>query len=230
MKVLIVDDEPDVIEVVNLCFNLRWPDADVVSAANGEEALRSVEHDKPDLVLLDIMLPDSDGFELCKEIRRFSDVPIVMLTARAGEVDKVRGLEMGADDYVTKPFSHLELLARVRAVLRRYESQLPAVGEVFESGDLRIDFASRTVSVRGRPVRLTPTEYSLLYHLTRNAGRVLPHHTLLAKVWGREYADEIDYLKVYVRRLRQKLEGDPETTGHIVSERGVGYKFVAAAA
>jgi len=227
MKVLIVDDEPDVIEVVNLCFNLRWPEADVVSATTGEGGLRLVEDEKPDLILLDIMLPDTDGFQLCQEIRRFSDVPIVMLTARAGEVDKVRGLEMGADDYVTKPFSHLELLARVRAVLRRYESQLPAIGEVFESGDLRIDFASRSVTIRGRPVRLTPTEYSLLYHLTRNSGRVLPHHTLLAKVWGREYADEIDYLKVYVRRLRQKLEDDPETTGRIVSERGVGYKFVA---
>ena len=229
MKVLIIDDEPDVIEVVNLCFSLRWPEAELISAGNGELGLALVEQQKPDLILLDIMLPDTDGFAICQEIRRFSDVPIVMLSARAGEVDKVRGLEMGADDYVTKPFSHLELLARVRAVLRRYESQLPAVGEVFESGDLTIDFASRSVTIRGRAVRLTPTEYSLLYHLARNAGRVLPHHTLLAKVWGREYADEIDYLKVYVRRLRQKLEDDPETTGRIVSERGVGYKFVAVA-
>src|SRR3970282_1058013 len=159
MKVLIVDDEPDVIEVVNLCSNLRWPEADVVSATTGEGGLLLGEYEKPDLILLDIMLPDTDGFQLCQEIRRFSDVPIVMLTARAGEVDKVRGLEMGADDYITKPFSHLELLARVRAVLRRYESQLPAIGEVFESGDLRIDFASRSVTIRGRPGRLTPTAY-----------------------------------------------------------------------
>jgi two-component system KDP operon response regulator KdpE len=155
-------------------------------------------------------------------------VPIVMLSARDSEVDKVRGLEMGADDYITKPFSHLELLARVRAVVRRYQNQMPSVGEVFESGNLRIDYASRTVSVNGDQVRLTPTEYSLLFHLSRNAGRVLPHQTLLAKVWGREYTDEIDYLKVYIRRLRQKLEGDPEMVGRIVSERGVGYKFVAA--
>jgi DNA-binding response OmpR family regulator len=152
----------------------------------------------------------------------------VMLSARDSEVDKVRGLEMGADDYITKPFSHLELLARVRAVVRRYQNQMPSVGEVFESGNLRIDYASRTVSVSGDQVRLTPTEYSLLFHLSRNAGRVLPHQTLLAKVWGREYTDEIDYLKVYIRRLRQKLEGDPEMIGRIVSERGVGYKFVAA--
>ncbi|MFQ5473070.1 MAG: response regulator transcription factor [Dehalococcoidia bacterium] len=228
MKVLIVDDEPEITEVVNLCFGLRWPDAHVISASNAEDALRAIEDQMPDLVLLDIVLPGMDGFSLCKEVRTFSDVPIVMLSARDAEVDKVRGLEMGADDYITKPFSHLELLARVRAVLRRYENQLPALGEVFESGGLRIDYASRTVTVDGEVVRLTPTEYSLLFHLTRNTGRVLPHHTLLAKVWGREYTDEIDYLKVYVRRLRQKLEGDPETIGEIVSERGVGYKFVAA--
>jgi len=228
MKVLVVDDEPDVIEVVNLCFSLRWPEADVIAAERGEQALTLVEQRQPDLILLDIMLPDMDGFQICQEIRRFSDVPIVMLTARDGEVNKVRGLEMGADDYITKPFSHLELLARVRAVLRRYQNQPPEVGEVFESGDLRIDYASRTVTLQGIPVKLTPTEYTLLYHLTRNAGRVLPHQTLLGKVWGREYVEEIDYLKVYVRRLRNKLSGDPETIGNIVSERGVGYKFVHA--
>ena len=228
MKVLVVDDEPDVVEVVNLCFGLRWPDADVIAATTAEEALNCIEQQRPDLVLLDIVLPGMDGFRLCQEIRRFSDVAIVMLSARDAEVDKVRGLEMGADDYITKPFSHLELLARVRAVLRRYQNQLPALGETFESGDLVIDYSSRQVTVGGQPVRLTPTEYSLLFHLTRNAGRVLPHHTLLAKVWGRDYTDEIDYLKVYIRRLRQKLEGDPETVGSIVSERGVGYKFVAA--
>jgi DNA-binding response OmpR family regulator len=228
MKVLVVDDESEITEVVNLCFGLRWPEADVESAGDAEGGLKLIEQDPPDLVLLDINLPGMDGFEACQEIRRICDVPIVMVSARDNEVDKVRGLEMGADDYITKPFSHLELLARVRAVLRRYQSQLPTVGEVFESGDLRIDFASRTVTVRGELVRLTPTEYSLLFHLTRNVGRVLPHHTLLAKVWGREYTDEIDYLKVYIRRLRQKLEGDPETVGRIISERGVGYKFIGA--
>jgi len=228
MKVLVVDDESEITEVVNLCFGLRWPDADVEAAADAEAGLKLIEQDPPDLVLLDINLPGMDGFEACQEIRRICDVPIVMVSARDNEVDKVRGLEMGADDYITKPFSHLELLARVRAVLRRYQSTLPTVGEVFEAGDLRIDFASRSVTVHGEAVRLTPTEYSLLFHLTRNAGRVLPHHTLLAKVWGREYTDEIDYLKVYIRRLRQKLEGDPDTVGRIISERGVGYKFVGS--
>ncbi len=228
MKVLVVDDEPDVIEVIGLCFSLRWPEADVIAATNGAGALRLVEEERPDLILLDLMLPDMDGFRVCQEVRRFSDVPIVMLTARETEVDKVRGLEMGADDYITKPFSHLELLARVRAVLRRYQSQLPVVSEVFQSGDLRIDYAARSVSVKGVPVHLTPTEYSLLFHLTRNAGRVLTHSALLAQVWGHEYVDEIDYLKVYIRRLRQKLDGNPETMGCIVSERGVGYKFLPA--
>jgi two-component system KDP operon response regulator KdpE len=228
MKILVVDDEPDIVEVVNLCFSLRWPEADVMATGTGEEALKLIEQDRPDFILLDINLPGIDGFQVCQEVRSFTDVPIVMLSARDSEVDKVRGLEMGADDYITKPFSHLELLARVRAVVRRYQAQMPSVGEVFESGSLKIDYASRTVTVNGNQVRLTPTEYSLLFHLSRNAGRVLPHQTLLAKVWGREYTDEIDYLKVYIRRLRQKLEGDSETIGHIVSERGVGYKFVAA--
>ncbi|MDP2948361.1 MAG: response regulator transcription factor [Chloroflexota bacterium] len=228
MKILVVDDEPDVIEVVRLCFNLRWPEAEVLAAATGEEALAAVESQSPDLVLLDIMLPGMDGFEVCQEVRRFSDVPIIMLTARDAEVERVRGLEMGADDYITKPFSHLELLARSRAVLRRYQNQPPAVGEMFEAGNLQVDYASRRVIVGGKPVKLTPIEYGLLYHLTRNAGRVLPHRTLLAKVWGREYENELDYLKVYVRRLRHKLEEDPGAEVCIESERGVGYRLVPA--
>ena len=230
MKVLVVDDEPEVIEVVNLCFHLRWPEAEVIAAETGEEALTAVESQAPDLVLLDIMLPDKDGFQVCEELRRFSDVPIIMLTARDAEVERVRGLELGADDYITKPFSHLELLARSRAVLRRYQSQPPAVGEVFEAGNLQIDYASRRVSLGGKPVKLTPIEYGLLYHLTRNAGRVLPHRTLLAMVWGREYVDQLDYLKVYVRRLRNKLSEEPGSNVSIESERGVGYRLVADAA
>src|SRR2546427_7630623 len=186
MKVLVIDDEPDVMEVVNLCFSLRWPEADVTSAKDAEEGLKYLEKDPPDIILLDIVLPGMDGFQLCQEVRRISDVPIVMLSARDGEVDKVRGLEMGADDYITKPFSHLELLARVRAVLRRYQNQLPALGEMFESGDLRVDYASRHVTVKGRNVALPPNEDSLLFHLTRNAGRVLPHQTLVAQGLGPE--------------------------------------------
>jgi two-component system KDP operon response regulator KdpE len=227
MRVLAVDDEPEVIEVVRLCFNLRWPEAEVISASTGEEALAAIEGQAPDLVLLDIMLPDIDGFEVCQEVRRFSDVPIIMLTARDAEVERVRGLETGADDYITKPFSHLELLARSRAVLRRYQNQPPAVGETYEAGNFQMDYGTRRVTVGGEQVRLTPIEYGLLYHLTRNAGRVLPHRTLLAKVWGREYTSELDYLKVYIRRLRHKLGEEMGATISIESERGVGYRLVS---
>jgi two-component system KDP operon response regulator KdpE len=226
MRILAVDDEPEVIDVVRLCFNLRWPEAEVISAGTGHEALTAIEEQAPDLVLLDIMLPDMDGFEVCEEARRFSDVPIIMLTARDAEVERVRGLEMGADDYITKPFSHLELLARSRAVLRRYQSQPPAEGEAFEAGNFQIDYGTRRVTVEGEQVRLTPIEYGLLYHLTRNAGRVLPHRTLLAKVWGREYTNELDYLKVYIRRLRHKLGEEMNAAIAIESERGVGYRLV----
>jgi DNA-binding response OmpR family regulator len=226
MRILAVDDEPEVIEVVKLCFHLRWPEAEVIAATTGQEALTAIEGQAPDLVLLDIMLPDIDGFEVCEEVRRFSDVPIIMLTARDAEVERVRGLEMGADDYITKPFSHLELLARSRAVLRRYQNQPPAVGETFQSGNFQMDYATRRVTVEDKQVRLTPIEYGLLYHLTRNAGRVLPHRTLLAKVWGHEYTSELEYLKVYIRRLRNKLCEEMGATISIESERGVGYRLV----
>jgi two-component system KDP operon response regulator KdpE len=226
MRILAVDDEPEVVDVVRLCFNLRWPEAEVIAAGTGQEALAAVEEQAPDLVLLDIMLPDMDGFEVCEEVRRFSDVPIIMLTARDAEVERVRGLEMGADDYVTKPFSHLELLARSRAVLRRYQNQPPAVGETYEAGNFQMDYGTRRVTVGDKQVRLTPIEYGLLYHLTRNAGRVLPHRTLLAKVWGREYTSELDYLKVYIRRLRHKLGEEVDANIAIESERGVGYRLV----
>src|SRR3989304_3704172 len=159
MKVLVVDDEPDVMEVVNLCFGLRWPDAEVFSVKDAEEGLKHLEQQPPDIILLDIVLPGMDGFQLGQELRRISDVPIVMLSARDGEVDKVKGLEMGADDYITKPFGHLQLRAGGRAAPRRYRNQPPALGEGFESGDLRIDYASRHVAVKGHTIRLTPTEY-----------------------------------------------------------------------
>ena len=179
MRVLVIDDEADIAEIVRLTFGLRWPEAEVVTASTGEMGVELVERDAPDLVLLDIGLPDIDGFEVCERIRHFSDVPIVMLSARHEEVDKVRGLELGADDYVTKPFSHIELLARVRAVLRRSESQEPTrEGPPFDAPPLFIDYASRHVRVDGDEVKLTPIEYGLLYHLTRNENRVLTFRTL----------------------------------------------------
>ncbi len=227
MRVLVIDDEPDVLEIVRLTFNLRWPDAEVLSAGTGETGLELVEQETPDIVILDIGLPDLDGYQVLRRIRTFSEVPVVMLSARHEEVDKVKGLELGADDYVTKPFSHIELLARLRAVLRRTESQVPAnEGPAFEAGPLRVDYSSREVLVDGASVNLTPIEYGILYHLTRNENRVLTFRTLLAKVWGREYVDETDYLKVHIQHLRRKLGDDPQHDPMIVNERGVGYKFV----
>jgi two-component system, OmpR family, KDP operon response regulator KdpE len=230
VKILVVDDAPDVIESVRLGFTLQWREVDVLGADGGERGLDLVEQEKPDLVLLDVGLPDIDGYEVLRRIRAFTDVPVVMLTARDGTLDLVKGLELGADDYVTKPFNHLELLARVKAVLRRLDMPAPAERvPSFRSVDLEMDFARQEVRLAGEPLNLTPTEYKLLYHLVRNAGYVLTHGTLLAKVWGREYVDEVDYLRVYVRRLRDKLGDDPERPRYIRTERGLGYRFVAPA-
>jgi two-component system KDP operon response regulator KdpE len=225
MRVLIVDDEPDVIKVISMSFRMQQPAWEIISAEDGPEALKLLEQERPDVVLLDIGLPDMSGLEVLSSIRVFSDVPVIMLTVRDDELSKVQGLELGADDYVTKPFSHLELLARVRAVLRRAQSLPLAQERPFTSGDIHVDFARRELCVREQPVPLTGTEYRLLYHLVRNAGRVMTHEALLARVWGREYTDEISYLKSYISRLRNKLESDPHNPEYILTEYGVGYWF-----
>jgi len=225
MKILVVDDEPDVIKIITIGFQMQQPTWEVIGTQEGPEALNLIEEERPAVVLLDVGLPEMDGFEALQAIRLFSDVPVIMLTVQDDEMSKVQGLELGADDYVTKPFSHLELLARVRAVLRRSQT-LPLTHEhPFTSGELHIDFARREVTVRGQPVALTGTEYRLLYHLVRNAGQVLTHESLLARVWGREYSDEISYLKSYINRLRNKLERDPHHPEYILTEYGVGYWF-----
>jgi two-component system KDP operon response regulator KdpE len=227
MKILVVDDEPDVVESVRLGFTLQWREVDVLEAGDGDTALNLVEHQQPDIVLLDVGLPGKDGFEVLQQIREFSDVPVLMLTARDDAMDKVKGLELGADDYVTKPFNHLEVMARVKAVLRRLEMPAPASRTPsFRAGDLEVDFAKQQARIRGEHVGLTPTEYKLLYHLVRNAGHVLEHGTLLARVWGREYVDEVDYVRVYVRRLRDKLGDSSESPRYIQTERGIGYRFI----
>jgi DNA-binding response OmpR family regulator len=223
MRILVVDEEPDVRKLVAMSLQIQQPGWEVVGAEDGAQALEMMERERPDVVLLDIGLPEMNGFEVLQAIRLFSDVPVIMLTVRDDELSKVQGLELGADDYVTKPFSHLELLARVRAVLRRTQT-LPLVHEQpYASGDIQVDFARREVTVRGQLVALTGTEYRLLYHLVRNAGQVLTHETLLARVWGREYTDEISYLKSYINRLRNKLERDPRHPEYILTEYGVGY-------
>lgn len=227
MKVLIIDDEPDIREIISIAFNLRWPEATVLMAGDGKSGVEIAIAEKPDIVILDVTLPDAEGFDICKQIRSQTDAPVIFLTARDSELDKVKGLEAGADDYILKPFNHLELLARVRAILRRHKSQsLDGPESIYAKGRLRIDFGARTVSVDGDEIELPPLEYSLLYHLVKNANRVIPHKTLLAKVWGREYVDQVDYLKVHVQRLRSKLEDDPQRPQMIVTERGVGYRFV----
>jgi len=228
MKILVIDDEPDVIESVSLGFTLQWREVDVLGAATGEAGLDMIEREHPDIVLIDVGLPGMDGFEVLRQVRAFSDVPVVMLTARDDAMDKVKGLELGADDYVTKPFNHLELMARVRAVLRRHDMPAPqSRTPSFKSGELEVDFARQEVRLRGERVELTPTEYKLLYHLVRNAGHVLQHGTLLAKVWGRDYMDETDYVRVYIRRLRDKLGDDPDNPRYIQTERRLGYRFIA---
>lgn len=215
------------LEVLTATFRLHWRDAEIVTANNGETALGVFYDELPDLVLLDVAMPRVSGIEVCLRIRQVSDVPVIMITVKGEEIDKVRGLEAGADDYLTKPFGHLELLARTRAVLRRCTGTVMTKGIApLQAGNLTIDFEHREVRRDGKRVSLTPTEYNLLYHLARNAGHVLPHKTLLQKVWGNEFVDEADYLKVYIRRLREKLEVDPHNPRYILTERGVGYRFV----
>jgi len=227
MKALIIEDAPDIVETFSLCFELRWPWVKVISTAEGSKGLTLAETESPDIIILDLGLPDMDGLEVLEGIRSFSNVPIIIVTVRDSEIDKIRGLELGADDYITKPFSHLELLARVQAVLRRAHLTEPKTEEEpFHSPGLTIDFASRTVTVNGETVSLTPTEYELLRYLVLNAGTVLTHRALLEKVWGEEYTDAPEYLKVYIQRLRNKLEKDPANPKLLLSERGVGYKFV----
>jgi two-component system KDP operon response regulator KdpE len=224
-QILVVDDEPRMIRFIRL--NLEHDGFDVSEAANGAQALNQLRDRLPDLVLLDVMMPELDGFETLRLIREISTVPVIMLTAKGDEEDRVRGLELGADDYITKPFSPRELVSRVRAVLRRTEAPAAVAHEPIQVDDrLQIDFDRREVWVEGKLVRLRPTEYRLLYHLVQNAGWVVPHDQLLAKVWGYEYRDETHYLRLYVNYLRQKLEKDPSDPQYILTERGVGYRFV----
>jgi DNA-binding response OmpR family regulator len=224
-RILIVDDEPRIIHFIRL--NLEHDGFQVFDAPSGVRALEQLRDRLPDLILLDVMMPDLDGFETLRLIREISTVPVIMLTAKGEEDDRVRGLELGADDYITKPFSPRELVSRVRAVLRRTEAAAPAAHEALQIDDrLKLDFDRREVWVDGQLVRLRPTEFKLLYHLVQNAGWVVPHDQLLAKVWGYEYRDETHYLRLYINYLRQKLEKDPSDPQYILTERGVGYRFV----
>lgn len=222
--ILVVDDEPRIVEAVGM--NLELEGYQVSGASNGYKALQKLTEDLPDLVILDVMMPEMDGFETLKKIREVSTVPVIMLTVKGEEIDKVKGLDLGADDYVTKPFSPKELVSRVKAVLRRVEMPSPVPKtEIRVDDNLSIDFSRHKVMVRGKEVHLRPTEYRLLYHLVSNAGRVLTHETLLRKVWGYEYRDEDHYLWLYITYLRQKIEEDSKHPKYILGERGIGYRF-----
>jgi two-component system KDP operon response regulator KdpE len=224
-RILVVDDEERMVRFIRL--NLEHDGFQVVEAFRGAQAINKMRSSMPDLVLLDVMLPDMDGFEVLRMVREISTVPVIMLTAKGEEEDRVRGLELGADDYVTKPFSPRELVSRVRAVLRRTETTGGTTHGLIEVDDrLKLDFDRREVWVDGRLVQLRPTEYRLLYHLVQNAGWVITHDQLLAKVWGYEYRDEPHYVRLYINYLRKKLEKDPSNPEYILTERGVGYRFV----
>lgn len=222
--ILVVDDEPHVLKLVKA--NLESSGYKVLTAANGEQGIKTAERELPDLVILDIMLPKMDGYAACSRIREFSTVPIIMLTARSAQIDLVHGFEVGADDYLTKPFDVTELLMRVQAVLRR--SKWPEevlVRQRFEAGSIEIEFAQHRVTVDGQVVKLTPTEYRLLAYLASNANRVLMHRELLRAVWGPEYGEETEYLRVYMRYLRQKLEPEPSNPRYLLTQPGAGYMF-----
>lgn len=252
LKVLIAEDSPAVAEVVAFGAQMAWPDCDVMIATSGEEALRLFYSVQPDLIVLDIEMPPPNGLEVCGKIRQFSSVPILMLTVRDAIEDKVGALNMGADDYLTKPFHHHELLARMRALVRRATGVLssgslasgslstgslatrtPATGSLSTSeatisaGDVVLNPTTHEVRVNDKPVTLTSTEYRLLEELVRHAGTALSHRALLERVWGPQYANELQYLKVFVRRLRHKLGDDAERPRYIQTEWGIGYRFAA---
>ncbi len=221
--ILITDDEVSILRYVGAC--LRKEGYGVITASDGEEALARVEEENPNLVILDVVMPRMDGFEVCRRLREWTQTPIIMLSAKGDESDKVKCLDLGADDYIIKPFGAEELIARIKAVLRRAEIAPAPVKATFSSSGLLISFARRQVTVDGKEVKLTPTEYNLLQELVLNAGKVLTHTYLLNKVWGPEYREERDYLHVFIRRLRAKLEPDSAHPRYLVTVPGVGYQF-----
>ncbi|MBI2843726.1 MAG: response regulator transcription factor [Armatimonadetes bacterium] len=221
-RILIVEDEAPLMQAVS--YNLEQEGYQVVQANDGLSGLDAARREKPDLILLDIMLPSVDGIEVCRLLRKETDVPIIMLTARSREIDKVVGLEVGADDYVTKPFGMLELLARVRAALRRARTEVKK-DEVLRAGELEMDVARHQVTVSGKEAVLRPKEFYLLHTLLANRGRVLERSDLLERIWGEDEYIDAGTLDVHVRRLREKIEPDPGRPKYIVTVRGIGYKF-----
>jgi len=226
-KILIIDDDPAFLNLVEQVLIQKG--YEVLKASSGREGLRLIFDQRPDLVLLDVMIPGVDGWQVCSRIREISDIPIIMITGRhKSEEDVVRGLDYGADDYLTKPLGSRELVARVRAVLRRAElpsSQDIRQGVIYSDGLLSVDITERKIIVNGKRIKLTPREFRLFTLLVENAGRILTHKQLLEKVWGWEYTDDLDYVRIYISHLRQKIEPDPSLPRYIITEPGVGYSF-----
>jgi DNA-binding response OmpR family regulator len=227
MKVLIIEDSAEIVQSVRFCFERKWPGAEVISASTGGSGVQVAKIEFPDFIILDLGLPDRDGLDVLPEIRSFSNAPVIILTVRDDESDKVRGLELGADDYIVKPFSPGEFLSRVRAVLRRSHLPVP-VSDTITSvrRRLTIDYRTQQVFINDKPVPIAPSAYRLLCHLASNEGRLLSEQTLLENLLGKDYVAEADYIKVYISHLRDKLEVDPKKPKMIVGEPGLGYKFV----
>ncbi len=225
MKLLMIDSDPEVVDSVKLTVGMIWPKATTLSASSGDAGIDAVGSEGPNLVVLEVDLPDMDGFRVCREIRRFSEVPIIMVTGRGKESDVVRGLDVGADDYIVKPLIPIVFIARLKAVLRRCDP-LPSLVDdgVLEHGELKVDFGTTEVTLGGRVVNLTPTEYRLLCQLIKNAGKIVSSRTLLGLVWGREHL-EVTSLKVNIQRIRSKLGEDPAAPKYIFTKRNVGYGF-----
>ncbi len=221
MKILIIEDDQQIVEAITLAFQIRWPEAKLVSTRQGEKGITLVENEKPDIVILDLGLPDINGYDVLKQIRMFSDLPILILTARSEESDIVKGLEWGADDYMIKPFRQLELLSRIKALTRRRslgENEAPLA-----LGKLNFNLSTGQLIYNQKEIGLTPTEGRILHHLMRNAGQVVTHSSLADAVWGEDYPGAADSLKVYIRRLREKLETNPQEPQLILTKAGIGY-------
>lgn len=222
MKALVIEDEKSVVDAINVAFEFRWPDADLIASTMGKKGVELVRKESPDIIILDINLPDISGFDVLKEIREFSTVPVIILTVRSDDEDMLKGLETGADDYIIKPFNYMTLLARVRAVLRRTEIT-PFMGAHNNrvNARLKIDFVNQKVKVDNRLVNLTPSEYRLLILLVKNKDKIVPYGKIMDEVWGKDYSGETERIRIYVRRLRKKLQDSPPNM--IVNKRGAGY-------
>jgi len=225
MKLLIIDDDPEAAESVELTVGMTWPEAKTILAASGDAGIFSVNSEIPDLTVLEIDLPDMDGFTVCQEIRRFSDVPIVMLSSRSKEAEILRGLQVGADDYIIKPLIPMVFLARLKAVLRRSDSTPASEDRVFEYAELKVDSGAAKVTLAERDLKLTPTEYLLLCELIKAPGKIVSSRTLLGKVWGRDHVEETHLLKVHIKHIREKLGEQTAAPKYIFTERSVGYRF-----